>query len=263
MPSFLDIFRKYMPTWSEIRNKPTTFDPGAHKTSHENDGADEINVAGLSGALADEQNAGAIAGVLVNDAGKGDQKVLAYDLGTERIIYITPAPSGAAIVSIQQGTTHLPSTSTSEETLLDTEVNLTNSVCIWLSTRSSETSPDDAFGRVKLNDSTHVIAERQTGGGLCWVSWMVIEFSTLTSVQQKILTIPNSGYIATEPFTTVDLSKAILFYGGVTSTDSRTTNFLTSWLATIEIASSTLASAERQVTATYALSIAFTIAEFP
>lgn len=30
--------------------------PGAHKTSHENEGADEISVAGLSGLLADDQH---------------------------------------------------------------------------------------------------------------------------------------------------------------------------------------------------------------
>lgn len=87
MPSLLDIFRRYYPTWSEVRSKPTTFDPTAHKTSHQNDGADEISVAGLSGALADEQNAGAVKGVIVNDAAKTDQYCLVWDEATDRIIY--------------------------------------------------------------------------------------------------------------------------------------------------------------------------------
>ena len=31
-------------TWTKVSNKPTTFPPESHKTSHEKDGADEINV---------------------------------------------------------------------------------------------------------------------------------------------------------------------------------------------------------------------------
>jgi len=88
MPSFLDIFRQYLPTWNEVRNKPSSFDPGAHKTSHQYGGDDQISVAALTGTLADEQNAGAIKAVTINDAAKADQWVLGYDSGTDRIIYI-------------------------------------------------------------------------------------------------------------------------------------------------------------------------------
>lgn len=50
--------------WTAVKNyglltsgstAPTTFAPSAHKTSHEDGGADEISVAGLSGLLADGQ----------------------------------------------------------------------------------------------------------------------------------------------------------------------------------------------------------------
>jgi hypothetical protein len=43
------------PFWASIPDKPSTFTPAAHDTSHENGGADEISVTGLSGLLADSQ----------------------------------------------------------------------------------------------------------------------------------------------------------------------------------------------------------------
>lgn len=88
MPSFLDMFRRFVPAWSEIIDKPTSFAPDSHSTNHENTGSDEISVTGLSGALADAQNAGAIKGVTINDAAKADQYCLVFDSGTDRIIYV-------------------------------------------------------------------------------------------------------------------------------------------------------------------------------
>lgn len=88
MPSFLDMFRRFVPTWSEIIGKPVTFDPGAHKTSHQSGGSDQVSVAGLSGVLASAQDAGAIKGVTINDAAKADQFCLVYDSGTNRVIYV-------------------------------------------------------------------------------------------------------------------------------------------------------------------------------
>lgn len=43
--------------WDNVTNTPSTYAPSAHNTSHENNGSDEISVAGLSGVLADAQNA--------------------------------------------------------------------------------------------------------------------------------------------------------------------------------------------------------------
>ena len=65
--------------------------PEAHHVTHEDGGSDEINVAGLSGELADEQNAGKIKGVIINDAEKADRKVLGWDEATNRIVYIAAA----------------------------------------------------------------------------------------------------------------------------------------------------------------------------
>jgi hypothetical protein len=42
--------------WTGITGKPTSYTPAAHASSHQNGGADEISVAGLSGLLADNQH---------------------------------------------------------------------------------------------------------------------------------------------------------------------------------------------------------------
>jgi len=53
--------------------------PQAHKTSHENGGSDEISVAGLSGVLADRQDANKIVGKDITIAGLTRANHLVYD----------------------------------------------------------------------------------------------------------------------------------------------------------------------------------------
>lgn len=69
-----------------------------HKISHQDGGGDEISVAGLSGVLADEQDAGEIKGVEVDDTDIAADKVLAYNASTEKLEYETPASGGDAYV---------------------------------------------------------------------------------------------------------------------------------------------------------------------
>lgn len=42
--------------WAQLSGIPGTFTPSVHAASHQNGGGDEINVAGLNGLLADDQN---------------------------------------------------------------------------------------------------------------------------------------------------------------------------------------------------------------
>jgi hypothetical protein len=60
--------------------------PAAHVATHQLSGSDVLNVGGLSGTLADPQNAGSINGVVVNSAGITDQFVIKYDAGTSKFI---------------------------------------------------------------------------------------------------------------------------------------------------------------------------------
>jgi hypothetical protein len=53
--------------------------PAAHHTSHENGGSDEISVTGLSGALADKQDANKLQGRDLSAAAPSDNDVLSWD----------------------------------------------------------------------------------------------------------------------------------------------------------------------------------------
>jgi len=67
--------------------------PTAHATTHENGGSDEIDVGGLSGVLADKQDADKIQGRDVQDATPNDGDVLVWDDGLSRW---QPEPQGAS-----------------------------------------------------------------------------------------------------------------------------------------------------------------------
>lgn len=58
-----------------------------HASTHENGGADEISVAGLSGVLADEQDAGLIKGVTVDDTDIADTKILKFNSTSGNLEY--------------------------------------------------------------------------------------------------------------------------------------------------------------------------------
>lgn len=72
-----------------------------HKARHQNDGDDELSVAGLSGLLADEQNAGKIKAKSVDaPLAADDKKFVQYDHANEKYIHSEPAviPPGAIIL---------------------------------------------------------------------------------------------------------------------------------------------------------------------
>jgi len=76
---------------SETEDYAKVADPTPHGPSHEKDGADEVSIANLSGETADEQNAGKIKGVEIDDSEKADQAVFVFDEATDTIKYVDPA----------------------------------------------------------------------------------------------------------------------------------------------------------------------------
>lgn len=64
----------------------------AHATTHQNGGTDEINVAGLSGVLDEEQDAGWFNGIPVNAPAPADGDTLVYDAGAGE--WVSQAPTG-------------------------------------------------------------------------------------------------------------------------------------------------------------------------
>ena len=188
--------------------------PSAHKTSHQDGGTDEISVASLSGLLADEQNAGKVKGVIINDAAKADQKTLAYDSGSDRIIYITPAAGGAALNSIQQGTISITSgnlTNTATINAVDTDkaflLHLGN-------TAPSSTGPKAIHTRLTLTDATTVTATRGVTDSEAAVRFVVIEFSSgIASIQRGTISLDASGD-GTAAINAVNTDKAFVIHSG-------------------------------------------------
>lgn len=74
----------------------------SHKTRHQNSGADEINVAGLSGVLADEQDAGKIKGITVDDTDLANGKILKYNSTSGNLEYEDDDSGGGAGISYQR-----------------------------------------------------------------------------------------------------------------------------------------------------------------
>ena len=63
------------PTWVQVGGGSA---PGAHAATHENGGSDEISVAGLSGTLADAQNADQLQGRAVDSGAPTSEQVLKW-----------------------------------------------------------------------------------------------------------------------------------------------------------------------------------------
>jgi len=73
--------------------------PLNHRTQHQNGGEDEINVGGLSGRLADPQNADAINGKTIDLTGIAANKILQYD-GEKFVVGDKAGASGAGDIAV-------------------------------------------------------------------------------------------------------------------------------------------------------------------
>jgi hypothetical protein len=77
--------------------------PAAHGSSHQEGGGDEISVAGLSGLLADKQDASKIQGHPVDETALGDDKILVYKVTGDKFIYEAKGTPSAHAASHQDG----------------------------------------------------------------------------------------------------------------------------------------------------------------
>lgn len=190
----------------------------AHASKHENEGNDEISVAGLSGKLADEQNAGDIKGVPVDNTDIGDQKSIVYDLASETHVYITPAPSGATIKSIQQLEITIDAGETVEAVTIS-EVVMANTVLLWGGFRVP-VDTSNTYPRVELTNTTTVTANRGPDTSYnCYITVTVVEFETggIESIQRGTITIEGAAYENTTTILEVDTTKAVVLYLGALS----------------------------------------------
>ena len=175
--------------------------------SHEHTESDVTDLA---------HNATHIAGKEVNDAAIGDQKTLAYDDGSGKIIYITPAPSGAAINSIQMGTILIEDEALTNTATIDS-VDTANAVVFSLGIAASSSNIWLALAMVTLTNATTVTASR--GGGLntysTTISFCVIEFSSgIEGVQNADIAISAAETSHDATITEVDTDKTLLLPRG-------------------------------------------------
>lgn len=191
-------------------------DPRLHAISHQSGEKDEINVADLSGKLADEQDAGEIKGVTIDNEDIGDQKVLGYDLASETIKYITQAPSGAAIKNVQYGEITISIEETSNTATI-TSVDVSKSAVLHLGN-----SGDGDYFRsngltLQITGATTVTATRGWGDPIATatVYFCVIEFlSGIEDVQHISMAVPVNESYNDYTITEVNTTKTIILPGG-------------------------------------------------
>ena len=197
-----------------------------------------------------------VKGVIINDAAKADQKVLAFDSGSNRIVYISPAPSGATIKNIQIATiTILNGQATGTATI--TAVVMANTVVVWGGT--TLTDAVGALPHVVLTNTTTLTATSNTSVAAdIVIKVTVVEFTnaTITGVQRATITIASGNPSNTATITEVDLTKSVLFKLGVRSGGS-----LNDCCCHIELTDSTTVTATRLVTSGNTI-VSFEVLEF-
>ena len=176
-----------------------------------------------------------IKGVIVNDAAIGDQKVLAYDLGTQRIVYITPAPSGAALNSIQTGVIDITGGGVFTDTVTITAVDVDKSFLIYGGILSGSNDPTYGTCRIELTNATTVTGTRGAAHALhATCPFSVVEFSSgIKSIQFGTITMTDEEN--TDTIDAVDTAKAFVIYLGAAITMSDWAN----GVCTVELTNAT------------------------
>jgi len=164
-------------------------------------------------------NAVAIAGKEVNDAAIGDQKVLAYDDGSGKIIYITPAPAGAALEKIQSGAISITATSTSNTATIDA-VDVDKAFVLHNGNECGTDSDGTATKvRLTLTNATTVTATRGVSVESVTVKFTVVEFSSgINSIQRGTITLA-AQQTNQATINSVDTAKAFVNHLGMSTAD--------------------------------------------
>lgn len=86
-PDLLDSSGSAQVHWNKLTNKPQHYPPGFHGTAHESSGSDAINVQGLSGVLADRQDANKIYGRDIETGAPANGQVMVWRSATSKWTY--------------------------------------------------------------------------------------------------------------------------------------------------------------------------------
>jgi len=161
----------------------------------------------------DVVDANKIKGVTINDAAKADQKVLAFDEATDRIVYIEPAAAGAAIKSVQRFYETLITTTIKDVTI--TEVDASKTLVMFNGRKHWTRFDNDDLIAVRLLDNTTIRLQKGNSVGSPGVAFTVIEFLSGVSVQRDVATMAPQTSQKDVTVEEVDLSKAFVSFLGV------------------------------------------------
>lgn len=167
-----------------------------------------------------------IKGVIVNDAAIGDQKVLAYDLGTTRLVYISQAPSGAALNSIQTGELDITGVGVFTDTVTINSVDVDKTMLILGGIRSDSNNEIYGFSRIELTNATTITSYRGADHALhALATFSAVEFSSgIKSIQSGSITMTTTEN--TDTISEVDTSKAFVIYLGASATNTDWANIV-------------------------------------
>lgn len=166
-----------------------------------------------------DHDAQKIKGVIIDDTDKGDQKVLAYDLATQNIVYITQAPAGAILNSIQYGSITISGTDFTDTATISS-VDTSKAIVFCLGFYGTSGAADANCSILDLLNATTVRATRHNfvSSQSMTINFCVLEFSDgIASVQQDTVTIYQESIQADKTISEVDISKAVLFFLGFTT----------------------------------------------
>lgn len=160
-----------------------------------------------------------IKGKTVDDTDIGDQKVLAYDDASGKIKYITPAPSGATINSIQWFECII-GIGNSSNTQTITEVDVDKTMLLHTGSGPDATGFNRSLTTIELTNSTTVtVRSGQTTVQTVEVGFMVVEFTGgIDRIQRGSITMSGSSKDTT--ISEVDLAYTILNILGMRSSSN-------------------------------------------
>ncbi|GAH50075.1 unnamed protein product [marine sediment metagenome] len=141
-----------------------------------------------------DHNALKVKGVIIDDTDIADQKVLAYDSGTERIVYIEQAPSGAAINSIQRFDEILGDELNTDITI--SEVDTSKTMILYNGIIADDNLDYRWLNSIHLLNSTTVRLTRYNMGASPRVAFTVVEFASGINNIQRGLTVLDDTVLA-------------------------------------------------------------------
>lgn len=167
-----------------------------------------------------------------------------------------------AVSSVQHGTVTIASSTTSNTATI-TSVDTARAAVFYLgvTNTTSTSSPQTVLPRIDLTNATTVTATRGSSTtAVLTVGYCVVEFaaSTVSSIQQRSVTLTSSSASSTDTISSVDTARAMLLYNGVTCSIST----LAAYLYALKLTGATQVTLSRTGSSVTSRTVNYTVVEF-